>query len=314
MSSFSPKDGRRNRGRSSLLRDPRLYGMALMAPATILIVVMHSLTTGRVFLYFSGYFLPTGGALFTSICASVEYDLLYTGAFISFFLVMPLALAARIGELIAGNLSKGSDSRSSSVRFVSKVQGSMVFLLAFILIHAIILPLLLRFPLGRLLWVEHNIARNVAILSPILFVVGSLVQLIHCFIFRARIVTDSEDPSPISAPSLSPARRAFLLLIGAPLGGIAFWLMSAVCSVILCKACGVIFGGLSLADPTVIIGLVTVMFLSFMLATLVGLRLGIWRRPVRALLVISLVTLASQLFQPFAFPIDWFEVCTIWTD
>ena len=65
-----------------LLRDPRLYGMALMAPAILIIVVMHPLTTGRIPLYLSGYFLPTEGALFTPICMSLDYDLLYIAAFI----------------------------------------------------------------------------------------------------------------------------------------------------------------------------------------------------------------------------------------
>jgi hypothetical protein len=82
--------------------------MALMAPAMLLIVVMHSWTTGRLPLYF----LPTEGEIFKPICASLEYDLLYSAAFISFFLVMLLALAARIGEAVARDPSKGPDSPS----------------------------------------------------------------------------------------------------------------------------------------------------------------------------------------------------------
>ena len=297
-----------------LFRDPRLYGMALMAPATLLIVVMHSFTTGRVTHYFAGYLFKEGGGIFTPQCASLEYDLLYSAAFISFFFVVPLALAAQIGDSIVRDLRTRPDHLSSSVRFASKARGSIIFLLAFILIHAVLLPLLLHVPLGRLLWVEHNMARNVVLFSPILLVLGSLAQLVYCVMFRPRILTDSEGPFLLRSSTLSPARRAFQLLIGTPLGGIAFWLVSAICIVVLFKASVVIFGAILSSERAIIFTVATVMTLSLTFATFVGIRLRIWRSPVRALIVIVLVTLASQLSQAFAFPIDWFEVCRIWTD
>lgn len=81
-----------------LYRHPHLFGMVLMVPAVLVIFGLHSYTTGMYLLHYL-YFRARD-----PICKSIEFDLIYIVAFISFFLAFPLALAYRIGVSVLQEL------------------------------------------------------------------------------------------------------------------------------------------------------------------------------------------------------------------
>jgi hypothetical protein len=292
-----------------LYRHPHLFGMALMAPAVLVIFGLHSFTTGRIYFYIVAYLYPQQTEAIEPICKSIEFDLIYIVAFISFSLALPSALACRIGLSVLQELHQLGGTSSFSRRFAIHFGRSIQFIFVFIALHAFVMPLLLRIPLGQPLWVEHNFDRNVVFLSFLVVLIAVPLQLVLALAFSEGAAASTYPISPILQP-----RRSFPLLIGTPLAGIAFWLLSSIAVLSLFEAAAFIFGPVSTPGLGSIAILSAVTVLGFTLAVLVARLLGIWRCSVRALIVITLMTIVSQFSSSLAFPIDWFKVCTIWTD
>lgn len=274
-----------------------------MVPAVLVIFGLHSYTTGMYLLHYL-YFRARD-----PICKSIEFDLIYIVAFISFFLAFPLALASRIGVSVLQELHEQEKLPFFSDRFAAHFRGSIKFIFVFLGLHSFVMPLLLRIPLGQPLWVEHNFARNVLFLSIIVVLIGVPLQLVQALAFSMR-----SKPLTYSISLLQIPRRSFPLLIGIPLGAIAFWLISSFLALSVFESATYIFGNVSTPGIESTMTLCSVLVLGFALAVRAAGRLGIWRCSLRALMVIILATIASQLSHSLAFPINWFEVCVIWTD
>ena len=292
-----------------LYRHPQLFGMALMAPAVLVIFVLHLFTAGRLHFYLDSYIYLSYPELVGSVCRSVELDLIYSAAYISFFLVVPLALASRLGLAVLEKLHQSGESYTFANRVGTQFRGSMRFVVVFIVVHATSMPLLLCIPLGRPLWVEHNFARNVVFVSVVFALIAVPLQIIQACAFSAEAAARHYPLPPTHQP-----RRSFPLLVGTPLAGIAFWLMSALFVLSLFSAVYVVFGKVSYTGFGGISTLCALLLLSSLLAATTGQLLGIWRCSLRAFLVIIFVTVLSQFSSSLAFPIDWREACTVWTD
>lgn len=280
-----------------------------MAPAVLVIFGLHSYTTGRIYFYSQSYLYPQGAMEIEPICKSVEFDLIYIVAFISFFLAYPLALASRIGVAVLKKLHEQEKIPSFSDRFTAHFGGSIKFIVIFLGIHAFVIPLLLLIPFGHQLWIEHNFARNVGILSIFVVLIAVPLQLIQALAFSMRL-----KPLTYPIPLIQLPRRSFPLLIGIPLGAIAFWLISSVLVLSVFEAATYLFGNVSTPGLESTMTLCSVLVLGFALAVLAARRIGSWRCSLRSLMAIIFVAIASQLSHSLAFPINWFEVCDIGTD
>lgn len=293
----------------SLFRDLHALVTAPLTPAALFIFFLHALTTGRFPQYLYRYLYQSAAGSIDPVCVSIEYDAVYLTAFISFFLVLPCALASRIDHSISHDLVGGRSTASSPSQSVTQFRKAAILLLVFIVIHSLLLPSLLYFPLGRPLWVEHNFARNAVFFSIILllvcaflFVVAFLLQLLR------------GDESTPSNPPRSHSRATIVLLFGTPLSSIAFWLTSSIFVSILSRASTWLAGSVYSPGPAAVTLITSVIALGITLATIVGQRLQIWRSPLRAIILIAVVSFTLHLSAPQTFPIDWFETCAIWTD
>jgi len=280
-----------------------------MAPAVLVIFGLSSYTTGRIYSYIQSYLSSQHATEIDPICKSIEFDLIYIVAFISFFLAFPLALASRIGVSVLQKLHDQEKLPRFFDRFAAHFGGSIKFIFVFIGLHAVVMPLLLYVPLGRPLWVEHNFARNVVFLSILLVLIAVPLQLIQALAFSMRL---KQLTYPI--PLMQLPQRSFPLLIGIPLGAIAFWLISSVFVLCVFEAATSLGGRMFTPGVESTVTLCSVLVFGFTLAVLAAQRIGIWRYSLQALIVIVFVTIASQLSHSLAFPINWSEVCEIWTD
>lgn len=296
----------------SLLRRPEVHDAAPLAPTVLTILALHSFTTGRIPHYLDRYLYRNPTETIKSVCISFEYDLLYLTAFISFFLVMPFVLASRVGHSISNKTHDKAGATLLPKEPVDLFRGATILVLVFIVTHSIVMPLLVRLPLGKPLWVEHNFARNVVFLPLILAIVALPLQLLSGHGLDMAVSKYGDAAS--STQPLSPARRSLLLLLGTPVSSIAFWLISSTFVLIAWIAATWLAGSVYSPGPIAVTLITSVLALGLTLATIVGQRLQIWRSPVRAIILIAVVSFTLHLSAPQTFPIDWFETCAIWTD
>jgi hypothetical protein len=276
------------------------------------IFALHSFTTGRIPHYLDRYLYRNPTETIKPVCVSAEYDLLYLTAFISFFLVMPCVLASRVGHSISNEMDDKAGAPSRPKEPVALFRGATILVLVFIVIHSIVMPLLVRFPFSEPLWVEHNFARNVVFLSLIVGIVALPLQLLCGH--RLDMAVSKYGDAASSTHPLSPPRRSLLLLLGTPVSSIAFWLISSTFVLIAWIAATWLAGSVYSPGPIAVTLITSVIALGLTLATIVGQRLQIWRSPLRAIILIAVVSFALHLSEPQTFPIDWFETCAIWTD
>jgi hypothetical protein len=303
----------------SLFQAPHTRATASLAPPAVFIFFLHSFTTGRIPRYLDHYLNGSRTDFIKPICVSLEYDALYLTAFVSFFLVLPFALASRIGNSILRKQVESRGTDSSPSQSFEQFQGAVTLILAFIVIHSFLLPLLLYFPFGEPLWVEHNFARNAVFLSFILLVVGLVVFIAALPLQllggdKTNTAHPKHDEPVASLPPRSPTHDALFLFFGTPLSCIAFWLISSICVLLSFRAITFFSGNIHSPGLAAVILIASVISLGITLATIVGQRLQIWQSPLRAIILIAVVSFALHLSAPQTFPIDWFETCAIWTD